>query len=73
MLKARRPVLVAGGGSISSRAFEEVRKFAELLNLPLMTTPCGRGILSEEHSLAFGLVGLYFSKLGKKCIRNQIY
>ncbi|MDH4264250.1 MAG: thiamine pyrophosphate-binding protein [Deltaproteobacteria bacterium] len=66
LLKARRPVIVAGGGAISSRAFEEVRKFAELLNLPVMTTPCGRGILSEEHSLAFGLVGLYFSKVGEK-------
>lgn len=71
LLKARRPVLVAGGGSISSRAFEEVRKFAELLNLPLMTTPCGRGILSEEHSLAFGLVGLYFSKLGEKVYKES--
>ena len=66
LLKAKRPVIIAGGGSISSRAFEEVRKLAELLNLPVMTTPCGRGILSEEHSLSFGLVGLYFSKLGEK-------
>ena len=66
LLKAKRPVLVAGGGAVSSRAFDEVRKFAELLNLPLMTTPCGRGILSEEHPLAFGLVGLYFSGIGEE-------
>jgi len=66
LLKARRPVLVAGGGAVNSRAFDEVKKFVELLNLPLMTTPCGRGILSEEHPLAFGLVGLYFSEIGEK-------
>jgi len=66
LLKAKRPVLVAGGGAVSSRAFGEVRNFIELLNLPLMTTPCGRGILSEEHPLAFGLVGLYFSGIGEK-------
>jgi acetolactate synthase-1/2/3 large subunit len=66
LLKARRPVLVAGGGAVNSRAFGEVKKFVELLNLPLMTTPCGRGILSEEHPLAFGLVGLYFSEIGEK-------
>jgi len=66
LLKARRPVLVAGGGAVSSRAFDEVKKFVELLNLPLMTTPCGRGILSEEHPMAFGLVGLYFSEIGEK-------
>ena len=66
LLKARRPVIVAGGGAVSSRAFDEVKKFVELLNLPLMTTPCGRGILSEEHPMAFGLVGLYFSEIGEK-------
>jgi acetolactate synthase-1/2/3 large subunit len=66
LLKARRPVLVAGGGAVSSRAFDEVRRIVEFLNLPLMTTPCGRGILSEEHPMAFGLVGLYFSEIGEK-------
>jgi acetolactate synthase I/II/III large subunit len=66
LLKARRPVFVAGGGAVSSRAFAEVKRFVELLNIPLMTTPCGRGILSEEHPLAFGLVGLYFSEVGEK-------
>jgi acetolactate synthase-1/2/3 large subunit len=66
LMKAKKPVLVAGGGSINSRAFAEVKKFVELLSIPLMTTPCGRGILSEEHPLAFGLVGLYFSAIGEK-------
>jgi acetolactate synthase-1/2/3 large subunit len=64
--KARRPVVVAGGGSINSRAYDEVRKFSELMKLPVMTTPCGRGILSEEHPHSFGLVGLYFSEVGEK-------
>ena len=66
LLKARRPVLVPGGGAVSSRAFDEVKKIVELLSLPLMTTPCGRGILSEEHPMACGLVGLYFSEIGEK-------
>jgi acetolactate synthase-1/2/3 large subunit len=66
LLKARRPVVIAGGGSINSRAFDEVKRFSELMNLPVMTTPCGRGILSEEHPLSFGLVGLYFSEVGEE-------
>jgi acetolactate synthase-1/2/3 large subunit len=65
-MKAKRPVLVAGGGAVSSRAFAAVKKFVELLDIPFMTTPCGRGILSEEHPLAFGLVGLYLSEIGEK-------
>ncbi len=66
LARAKKPLLVVGGGAVSSRAFEEVKEFAELMNLPVMTTPCGRGILPEDHPLAFGLVGLYFSKIGEE-------
>ncbi len=66
LLKAERPIAVAGNGAILSGAFEEFRDFVELLGIPFMTTPGGRGILSEDHSLALGLVGLYRTKVGKK-------
>ena len=66
LLKAERPVMVAGGGAVSSRAFEEVRQFAELANIPVMTTPCGRGIIPEDHPLALGLVGLYFTEVAER-------
>ncbi|MFQ6044146.1 MAG: thiamine pyrophosphate-binding protein, partial [Candidatus Poribacteria bacterium] len=60
LLKSKKPLLVAGGGAHSSRAFDEVKEFAEMLSIPVMTTPSGRGIISEAHPLAFGVVGLYF-------------
>jgi acetolactate synthase-1/2/3 large subunit len=66
LMKAERPLMVAGGGAVSSRAFEEVRQFAELSNIPVMTTPCGRGIIPEDHPLALGLVGLYFTEVGER-------
>jgi acetolactate synthase-1/2/3 large subunit len=66
LMEAKRPLLVAGGGAVSSRAFEEVRHFAERLSMPLMTTPCGRGIIQEDSPLALGLVGLYFTEVGEK-------
>ncbi len=66
LVKAKRPLMVAGGGAVNSRAFEEVRQLAELLNIPVMTTPCGRGIIPEDHPLALGLVGLYFSEVGER-------
>lgn len=66
VLNAKRPLVVAGGGAVSSRAFEEVRNFIETINIPIMTTPCGRGIISELHPLALGLVGLYFTEVGEK-------
>lgn len=66
LMKAERPVMVAGGGAVSSRAFEEVRQVAEFLGIPIMTTPSGRGIIPEDHPLALGLVGLYFTEVGEK-------
>ena len=66
LLNAKRPLIVAGGGAVSSRAFEAMRQFAELSNIPVMTTPCGRGIIPEDHPLALGLVGLYFTEVGER-------
>lgn len=66
LLKAERPVVVAGNGAVLSRAFEEFREFVELLGIPFLTTPMGRGIMSEDHPLALGTVGIYRSKVGKK-------
>lgn len=66
LLEARRPIIIAGGGALSSKAYNEVRQLAEMLDIPIMTTPCGRSVIPEDHPLAFGLVGLYFSKFGEK-------
>ncbi len=66
LLKAKRVVAVAGNGAVHSGASAEFREFIELLGIPFLTTPGGRGILSEDHPLALGLTGLYRTKVGKK-------
>jgi acetolactate synthase-1/2/3 large subunit len=63
---AERPLVVAGGGAVSSGAVAELRALAETRSAPIMTTPSGRGSISEDHPLALGLVGLYRSKVGEK-------
>jgi len=66
LLKAKRPVAVAGNGAILSEAGVEFKELVELLGISFLTSPAGRGILSEEHSLAVGLMGLYRTKVGKQ-------
>lgn len=65
LLKASRPVIVAGNGAVQSGASKPFREFIESLGIPFLTTPGGRGILPETHPLALGLCGLYRTKVGK--------
>ncbi len=65
LLTAERLVAVVGNGAVQSGASGELREFIELLGVPFLTTPGGRGILSEEHPLALGLCGMYRTEVGK--------
>lgn len=66
LLTAKRPILIAGNGTILSGATNEFKEFIELLGIPFLTTPGGRGIVSENHSLALGVSGLYRTKVAKE-------
>jgi len=67
---ASQPVMVAGGGARRSGAYDELKAMAELLGMPIMTTPSGRGSIEEDHPLSFGQVGLYRTKLGMQTFAN---
>jgi acetolactate synthase-1/2/3 large subunit len=66
ILNSERPLIIAGGGVILSQAIFELNQFAEMMGIPVMTTPSGRSSLPEDHPLAIGLVGLYRTKVGKQ-------
>lgn len=66
LIHAQRPVVVAGGGTILSRAFESFQAFVELLGSPFLTTPQGRSILPEDHPLALGLCGVYINTVAQQ-------
>lgn len=67
---ARSPIIVAGGGAIASGAFDEVRRLAEGLAVPVMTSLAGRGILSDEHPLSAGGLGTNRNDLTKRLLRE---
>jgi len=50
---AERPLLVTGSGVLWSGASEELRQFVETTGIPFYTTPQGRGVVPEDHPLAF--------------------
>ncbi len=59
IMASQRPVVIAGNGAILSGAHSQFRELIDRFELPFATTPGGRGIISERHPLALGLVGLY--------------
>ena len=59
---ARRPVLYAGGGVVSSGATEELVALADLMQIPVITTLMGKGCFPASHPLNLGPVGMHGSK-----------
>jgi 3D-(3,5/4)-trihydroxycyclohexane-1,2-dione acylhydrolase (decyclizing) len=54
---AERPLIVAGGGVIYSRATDELRAFAEATGVPVGETQAGKGSLPWDHPQAAGAIG----------------
>jgi acetolactate synthase-1/2/3 large subunit len=59
LLKAERPIIMAGGGVILSGAFSELQALAELVKIPVVTTFKGKGAFPENHPLAMGPIGMH--------------
>ncbi|WP_342555172.1 thiamine pyrophosphate-binding protein [Paenibacillus sp. FSL R7-0652] len=56
--QAQRPLIIAGKGVTRSGAHEELRQLAEALNIPVVTTPGGKGAIAWDHPLYHGPCGV---------------
>lgn len=57
--RAKRPVLYVGGGVIKANAAPQLRRFAELTDVPVTTTLMARGAFPDTHPLAMGMLGMH--------------
>ncbi len=55
---AKKLLIIAGGGAISSKASAALQTLAEYLQAPVMTTGEGKGALSDRHALSLGAMRL---------------
>jgi acetolactate synthase-1/2/3 large subunit len=55
--KAENPLLWVGQGVFSADAVDELKKFAEMAQLPVLTTLKGKSAFPENHELSLGVRG----------------
>jgi acetolactate synthase I/II/III large subunit len=61
IVAARRPVIWAGGGVISSNASQELQKLAEVIGAAVITSQSGKGSIPEDHEQCIGHFAAYES------------
>ena len=57
--EAKKPVIYAGGGIIKAGAHKELREFAELTGVPVVTTLMALGAFPSHHELFMGMPGMH--------------
>lgn len=57
--KAERPILYVGAGALDAE--DEVRAFAEKMNIPVTTTLQGMGVFDEHNDLSMHMLGMHGS------------
>jgi acetolactate synthase-1/2/3 large subunit len=59
LLKAKKPLIIAGGGVILGKASEELRSFARRFQVPVVSTLMGLGAFPASDPLWTGMLGMH--------------
>jgi acetolactate synthase-1/2/3 large subunit len=70
LVAAERPIIFAGGGVILANASQELRKLAETLGAPVVTSLMGKSGFPEDHPLALGVIGMHGRKAANYAIND---
>ena len=57
--QSEHPVLYVGGGVVAAGAPEELEQFAEMTQIPMVTTLMARGAFPDSHPLNLGMPGMH--------------
>jgi len=59
ILAAKKPLLYLGGGVVLSEAADNVRRLAELAQIPAVETLMARGVMGADNPLLMGMLGMH--------------
>lgn len=69
--KAKRPVIIAGGGCIISEASHELTELAEHAHIPVTMTLMGLGSFPGSHKLSLGMLGMHGTYYANKSVQES--
>ena len=69
--KAKKPVIMAGGGVILSGAAKEVKELAELTKIPVTMTLMGLGGFPGTHKQSMGMLGMHGTAYANYAVQNS--
>jgi acetolactate synthase-1/2/3 large subunit len=70
LIEAKWPVILVGTGAVTSGACEDIRELAEMLSIPVATSPKAKGAFPEDHPLALGVLGICGSPLAEEYVKS---
>jgi acetolactate synthase-1/2/3 large subunit len=69
--KAKKPVIMAGGGVILSGASKELKELAEITKTPVTMTLMGLGSFPGTHKLSMGMLGMHGTYYANNAVQNS--
>ncbi len=67
---SKSPIIVAGGGVLSSGIKPKFQKFAEKTRIPVLSTMMGIGVMPTEHEMYLGMLGTHGTAVANKALHD---
>ncbi len=69
--KAKKPIIIVGGGAIISGASEEIKLFMQKCDIPVTSTLNGLGCIEYDHPYFLGMHGMHGTIAANKAIQES--
>ncbi|MEI7530760.1 MAG: thiamine pyrophosphate-binding protein [Betaproteobacteria bacterium] len=70
LLKAQRPIVIAGGGVMRSEAQKELLQFIEKMKIPVATSLNSKSAVADHHPLNVGVPGSYSRDCANRAVHE---
>lgn len=70
LVRSPKPLILAGGGIRTARAFDELKAFADQIGIPVYTSFMGKGALPFDHPENLGVAGVWGEYPATEAARN---